>query len=116
MLTEEQVKCIELLNNTSVRDQCLIWEGPIDEKGYGVFKWKGKKTYVHRFILMYNQFHPMDAQDRLKKFRVKWACDRTICINPNHLSYDCSKPEKVWVPMPDWHMLYEESAIRGMEV
>lgn len=59
---------------------CIVWLGYINEKGYGIVKYKGRMRPVHRvsWELANNCTIPDDLEtDHLCRVR--------CCINPNHL-------------------------------
>lgn len=58
---------------------CWLWQGCVNNWGYGKIKWKGKVVYVHR--LAYWLVH-----GRMPKGgHVLHKCDTPGCFNPDHL-------------------------------
>lgn len=68
----------------TLTDDCWIWTGCIDARGYGVYQSdltkKLRITKAHR-LSMY-VFKPTEWNHELD---VLHSCDNTICVNPNHL-------------------------------
>ena len=58
---------------------CLLWQGPINDKGYGRIYFNGKRQLVHR--VAYKKYYGIDP----KKLNVCHTCDTPLCINPDHL-------------------------------
>lgn len=58
---------------------CWLWTGFVNERGYGKFRFRGKKMRAHRvaWILFRGE-----VPDGLK---VCHTCDVTRCVNPDHL-------------------------------
>lgn len=58
---------------------CWQWKGKIHSQGYGIFTFRGKEIYAHRFS---HEYHFGEIPSGL------WAlhkCDNPPCCNPNHL-------------------------------
>ena len=57
---------------------CLLWEGAVDEKGYGRVGHQGKNRHAHRvsWALHHGIMPPQMVLHR---------CDTPACINPDHL-------------------------------
>jgi hypothetical protein len=70
------------LCHVSMNDQgCWVWEGCTDDRGYGQFKWRGKKQWAHR--LAYATFNgPIVACTEIH--HALW-CLNPSCVNPDHL-------------------------------
>jgi len=58
---------------------CWIWVGNVGKRGYGVFPYKGKNHYAHRFVY---QFFVGDLTDDRELDHI---CHNTRCVNPDHL-------------------------------
>ena len=89
---------------------CLIWMGVVSSRGYGVFKYFGKRYSAHRASWM--SVHG----DIPAGLCVMHKCDTPSCVNPNHLKLGthadnmadrnakgrCGKRGKraIWSPFP----------------
>jgi hypothetical protein len=59
---------------------CLLWEGPTNEKGYGVVWWEGRRTRVHNVVFQLTKGRrPRKDRERLHK------CDTPACSEPSHI-------------------------------
>lgn len=59
--------------------QCWLWTGKLNDRGYGSIFILGKQTRVHRFVYeCYNGPIP-------NGLLVRHTCDIRNCVNPNHL-------------------------------
>jgi hypothetical protein len=85
-------------------DGCWIWEGAKNNKGYGIFSYKGKTILAHRMSwLLHNGEIP-------KEQNVLHKCDVRACVNPEHLflgslkdnMQDCSKKGRLHVNFPGY--------------
>jgi len=71
------IKC-KLLNNIQKENDCWIWQGSTAGQ-YGKTRWKGRTVSTHK--ASYSVFKDQ-VPDNLC---VCHACDRPLCINPDHL-------------------------------
>lgn len=94
-----QERLDEILARTKERNGCLIWQGPLDEKGYGYIKHNGKRMRVHRFVALYSRGKTTEQIAKLSRFRIEWTCGISICLNTNHMKFTASKPEKKYVDL-----------------
>lgn len=58
---------------------CWFWMGALDKDGYGIFTLKGKKTPAH--VAAYT----LSLGDLKESNYVLHKCNKTSCVNPNHL-------------------------------
>ena len=60
-------------------DGCWVWTGPLDYKGYGRVRFKGRRTSAHRYVylLFMGQIPEGLTLDHL--------CRNHACVNPTHL-------------------------------
>ena len=66
------------VNKTSNIDECWIWIGYKDKKGYGQVGFNNKVYLCHR--ISYFLFYNVDPKDLM----VCHSCDNPSCCNPNH--------------------------------
>lgn len=57
---------------------CLIWQGAVNDKGYGTVKLKGRTVYAHQVALS-------TRLGRWPQSHVLHSCDRRLCCNADHL-------------------------------
>ena len=63
-------------------DQCWLFTGDRNEKGYGRITVGGEKFYAHRFSYAIHHNLPLEkASDII----LRHTCDVTNCVNPMHL-------------------------------
>lgn len=68
----------KMLNNSIMNSEtdCLLWQGG-ETNGYCLFKWKGTRYYLHRFVYQ-NFVGPI-------KHEIMHTCDNRRCWNLAHL-------------------------------
>jgi hypothetical protein len=57
---------------------CWIWQGALDNRGYGLARWNKKRTKAHRVSLL-------RLGHRIEGLFVCHHCDTPSCVNPEHL-------------------------------
>jgi hypothetical protein len=60
-------------------NSCWLWTGRPDDSGYGVIRYKGKKTKAHRLSWFLHFGHVP------KNLHVLHKCDTPPCVRPDHL-------------------------------
>lgn len=68
-----------LLDKICIREECWIWTGTINNRGYGCTSLKGKAIYAHRVSY---EFYVGPIPDGLE---LDHLCRNPPCINPDHL-------------------------------
>lgn len=77
--TAEELFWNHITRNQFDTDECWTWTGKIHSQGYGVFTYRGKEIYAHRFsFAIHNEPVP-------EKMHVLHKCDNPPCSNPKHL-------------------------------
>lgn len=71
--------------NIRQNDQCWLWQGAVNCKGYGMFKGRIGSYTAHRFSYELAN-GPINKTDNPMDNCVIHSCDVPSCVNPNHLS------------------------------
>jgi len=67
--------------NKGPKDECWIWQGPINSTGYGYWGLQGAKWLAHRLsYILANKLESLSPD-----ICVCHKCDTPRCVNPNHL-------------------------------
>jgi hypothetical protein len=68
------------VNLPTEENGCMLWNGSVGSKGYGLIVWDGKQRYAHRVsFLLHNQ--------RLdNNLLIRHLCNNPLCVNPKHLA------------------------------
>lgn len=77
--TAARIDAFWALVDKSAAGGCWLWNGVLNNKGYGWFHWNGKPTYAHR--LSYGWAYG----DIPVGHGVLHRCDNPPCVNPAHL-------------------------------
>lgn len=59
---------------------CWLWEGYVDKRGYGQFKYNNKQYLAHRFSWEYHTGKPIP-----EGMTIDHVCKVKSCVNPDHL-------------------------------
>jgi hypothetical protein len=60
--------------------KCILWQGAVNNKGYGLLNVNGRVALVHRIA-----FKLANPQRRIDRMLILHRCDVRRCINPAHL-------------------------------
>lgn len=63
----------------SPETSCWLWDGARAGEGYGVFKWRGRQSYAHRYAHEYYKGAIPDG------YLIDHLCRVRLCVNPEHL-------------------------------
>jgi len=80
-ISRTQEELLEALFARSIPNEvtgCLLWQGPVAGKGYGITCWQGKQVYIHR--IAYHFANPTEKLDVIRH-----TCDTPNCWAEDHL-------------------------------
>lgn len=60
-------------------NDCYIWQGSTNGRGYGIISYRGRRSYVHRVT------YELEHGPIPKGLMIDHLCRRTLCCNPAHL-------------------------------
>jgi hypothetical protein len=60
--------------------ECWMWQGTVNNSGYGKFSVNGEKVYAHRWAYEYFTKNKIP-----KGYHVDHICLQRLCVNPGHL-------------------------------
>lgn len=67
------------IRDMSTKEICWEWTGAIHTTGYGVFNFKRKTYFAHRWI------YATIVEDILEGYVIDHLCHNKCCVNPTHL-------------------------------
>jgi len=73
-------------------NECKLWSGTIDPRGYPRTKQDGQSVYAHR-IAFESHWRPLRAGERVYR-----KCGERTCVNGYHLTTEPPKPSRRRVP------------------
>jgi len=86
---------------------CVLWEGGVSTKGYGITRINGRQTRVHQLAYLMSK-GPIPLG-----FVVHHTCNNKLCINPKHLEL-VSTEEHIKIHPPNQYK-YATHCIHGHE-
>lgn len=76
----KRVKTInDHIDNTIKVNDCWIWNGSVDSRGYGQLRSNGKTWRAHRF------FYSELVGQIPSRYQIDHVCRNKLCVNPDHL-------------------------------
>jgi hypothetical protein len=107
-MTPQEV-CQYFLERTKPYEDCLLWQGAINDKGLAVSRVPGdssKIVKVHRYLKLYEVERSGEQINRLSRMNVR-HCERfTHCLNTKHLIFRERGEGPRYESMPDWRQVY----------
>lgn len=65
---------------TASEEECWLWLGAVNSRGYGTVKWRGVSRLVHRLA------YEMAFGSIAGRHHVHHRCEQPLCVNPRHLA------------------------------
>lgn len=72
-----------LLNKTLKTDDCWIWQGAINNAGYGLIREESK--YAKKNMILVHRAMARDMGIDIENNEIQHTCLNRLCVNPNHL-------------------------------
>jgi hypothetical protein len=102
-----EAACLSYLDNVVQVDECLLWQGAVNDKGIAVAKLNGLMIRIHRLVKLYECERSEEQIDNLRRLDVSTCKRFTHCINPKHTEFLVRKePKKPPADMADWRKVY----------
>lgn len=95
--------CERLLENTREKfNGCWIWQGAVNEQGFGYAKVHGHTVLVHRYLKLYHVDRTEEQVVQLKKFRLENTCGHSVCVRPEHWDFKTGPKVREYEPLVKW--------------
>ena len=109
-----QEQCQALLEKTSKRGDCLLWQGAVNNNGLAIARIEHRIQVVSRYLKLYEVPRTDEQIANLEGLYVIPCKLYKFCLNTKHMVFKArDRSVKLWEPMPDWREVYG-SAVRGL--